>query len=41
MLGTIGNCNYDTSHTDNYALPFKICRVQNHQVNKRIQINYL
>ncbi len=33
MLGTIGNCEYDTSHTENYALPFKVCRVDDHQVH--------
>ena len=29
----IGNCSYDTSHPENYALPYKICNIVDNKVN--------
>ena len=37
MLGMIGSCSYDLSHPDNYALPYKICRIEGNQVHQYTQ----
>ena len=32
MLSTTGNCSYDYSHPDNFALPWKICSFEAGQI---------